>query len=633
MMSLHDISVEQPNQFAIDSPLWADFVKAKTANELCIAWLALVCADIPNAQIAAILVESQEAQTYVPIAVWPVATPNLSKLSTVVALSLRERRGVVQPAPKDNPADNATEHSTSNTINQQVIVETTHLAYPLMLEQRVIAVIAIEATCAKSEVDFIWRQLHWGSAWLTNLFAGKELEDAVKASARSASVLEVMAVALRHGKLQQALFEVVNDVRQRFDGDRVAIGLVNNASVKLAALSEAAIIEKHTSLAKAYVRVMEETHDYGKILQYDQAIRLNDFAQHYALAQISGVNHILSCPLHEGANIIGILVLERDNPSFSADDIIWIEAFATMVAPIISQRKKAERHIFLRLFDDSQSFLQKLFGPKHLVWKAIASLLILLILILSLVHINYRVTAKTVIEGETQRIVSAPFEGFVGASYVRAGDSVKQGQLLASLDERDLIIEQSRWLSERDQYENRLRESMATHDLVAVQVLSAQLSQAEAELNLVNQKIDHARLTAPFDGLVISGDLSQQVGAPVEVGKKLFEIAPLHSYRVILQVDEREIRHIKIGQLGQLVITGIAADSIPLTIQKVTPVATTQDGKNFFRVEASLSKASMRLRPGMEGVGKVVTGSRSLWWILMHSFTDWLRLTLWTWMP
>ena len=35
----------------------------------------------------------------------------------------------------------------------------------------------------------------------------------------------------------------------------------------------------------------------------------------------------------------------------------------------------------------------------------------------------------------------------------------------------------------------------------------------------------------------------------------------------------------------------------------------------------------------MEGVGKIEVGSRSLWWVLTHSFTEWLALALWTWLP
>ena len=87
------------------------------------------------------------------------------------------------------------------------------------------------------------------------------------------------------------------------------------------------------------------------------------------------------------------------------------------------------------------------------------------------------------------------------------------------------------------------------------------------------------------------------------------------------------------GQTGHLVITGIAGEPLPLAVAKVTPVATAQDGKNFFRVEAQLAEAPERLRPGMEGVGKIEVGSRSLWWVLTHSFTDWLTLSLWTWLP
>lgn len=604
---------------------WEAFVTAKTSNELCSAWLSLLCEQISGMRLAAVLVEGQEAQTYVPMAVWPEANPNMSRLAKVVETSLRERRGVVQTAPPEqlNDADSSLQN----------LSPLTQLSYPLILEQRVVAVVCMEVDCAHHDVNHIFRQIYWGSAWLTSLFAGRALQEAVIARARASSVLELLAIALRHGKLQQALFETVNELRQRLDCAKTAIGLVNHANIKLVALSEAATFEKHTTLSKAYLHAMEEVHDIGKLIQYDDATPNLNYPMHQALAQISGADSIVSCPLFEGGRVIGALVLERTAKGFDTSDVVLVESFSEMVAPIIAQRKEAEKSSIARLLDEGKSVLAKLFGPKHLIWKTAALAFILLVLVLKFVQIEYRVTAKTVIEGEVQRAISAPFDGFVKESFVRAGDTVKQGQLLASLDERDLLIEKSRWSSERDQYENRLRESMATHDLVSIQVLSAQLNQAEAELNLVNKKIGYSKLIAPFDGLVVSGDLSQQISAPIEVGKKLFEIAPLSSYRVILQVDEREIRHIKIAQSGQLVVTGIAGEPIPLKIQKITPVATAQDGRNFFRVEAHIAEASKRLRPGMEGVGKIETGRRSLWWILMHSFTDWLRLSLWNYMP
>jgi multidrug efflux pump subunit AcrA (membrane-fusion protein) len=166
-----------------------------------------------------------------------------------------------------------------------------------------------------------------------------------------------------------------------------------------------------------------------------------------------------------------------------------------------------------------------------------------------------------------------------------------------------------------------------------VQILTAQVQQAEAQYALITDRLNHVEITAPFDGVIISGDLSQLIGSPVELGKQLFEIAPLQAYRVILQVDEGEMRHVQLGQHGQLMISGIVGDPLPLSVTKITPMATARDGRNFFRVEAGLDQVPAQLRPGMEGVGKINVGERGLWWVLTHTFTDWLRLTLWDWMP
>jgi biotin carboxyl carrier protein len=593
-------------------PAWETFITARTADAHCRAWLALVCERVPGAQAGAVLVQGVDASTFVPMAVWPGATPDLGRLGKVVEVALRERRGVVQPLAEGGSGS--------------------HLAYPVLQGQRVVAVVALETTDSKAGVDAGLREIHWGSAWLSQLFATRELEEALQGRARVGSVLEVMAVALRHGKLQQALFEVSNELRRQLDCTRVAIGLVNNAAVRLAALSEAATFEKGTALAKAYVAAMEEAYDRNLPVAAP-AVEGEAATAADALRAIAGAAHVLSFPLLLEADCVAVLTLERSETAFGDADLLWLDAFGVLVAPVLAQRQAAERNTLTRLASEGRMLLNRLFGPRHLVWKAGASVLLALVVLMLLIPFQYRVAAKTVIEGEVQRVAAAPFEGFIGAGFVRAGDTVRRGQPLAQLDDRELRLEQARWTSERDQYDNRLREAMAMHDLTAVQVVGAQLRQAQAQLDLVTEKIRRATLTAPYDGIVVSGDLSQQIGAPVEAGKTLFEVAPLSSYRIILQVDEREIRHVQVGQRGRLVITGIAEDPLAFEVAKVTPVATAKDGKNFFRIEARLPAGSPRLRPGMEGVGKIEVGRRSLWWVMTHTFADWLRLTLWTWLP
>jgi RND family efflux transporter MFP subunit len=246
---------------------------------------------------------------------------------------------------------------------------------------------------------------------------------------------------------------------------------------------------------------------------------------------------------------------------------------------------------------------------------------------------QYRVAAKTNIEGAVQRAAVAPFEGYVAESRVRAGDRVKQGQVLCRLDDKDLQLERTRWTAERDQSERKYRQAMSVQDRAAMAVTAAQVEQAQAQLSLAEEKIARATLVAPFDGIVVSGDLSQLLGTPVEQGKVLFEIAPLDAYRVILSVDERDIAFISVGQKGELALSGIPYEKMPFLVKLVTPVSSSQEGRNFFRVEAQITANSERLRPGMEGVGKVSVGDRRLIWIWTHSLVDWLRLWTWKWMP
>jgi hypothetical protein len=132
---------------------------------------------------------------------------------------------------------------------------------------------------------------------------------------------------------------------------------------------------------------------------------------------------------------------------------------------------------------------------------------------------------------------------------------------------------------------------------------------------------------------VVSGDLSQAIGAPVERGKVLFEVAPLETYRVLLEVDERDIAEVAEGQQGHLALSALPHETLPFTVSRLIPVATARQGRNYFRVEGRFAQTPERLRPGMEGIGKITIERRLLMRIWSQPVVDWLRLQLWSWLP
>lgn len=605
-----------------DAEIWRLFSAPGSDEQFCQAWLALLCRQLPDIAAGVVLLQTGAENTYLPVAVWPDVARDLSFLGKVAERSLVEGRGVVH-RPEDK----------SNRFVQ--------VAYPVEVSKRMVGAIVLEAVVRpEAEIHALLRQLHWGVAWLHDLFNRRELASNRGKSERIGSVMEVLATALRRGRLQQTLFDIANHVGRQLKCSRVALGLVTDGTLKVSALSNAAWFEKNSSIMQLYKAAMEDVVDRLEPVAYElpnKADAVEDAQQdsaHARLVRESGAQFIRSVPLQLGAECIGVLTLERNSGgTFDATDCAWLDTLASLLPSVIDQKRKAERGYYSRIREDFRKLLERLFGPRHLIWKFSASLLLVTVMALALFEIDYRVTAKTVIEGEVQLAAVAPFDGFIASSYVRAGDTVKKGQVLCLLDDRDLKLEQQKWNGEREQHARKLREAVANHEVAEVQILSAQFQQADAQHGLVTDRLNRVKVTAPFDGIVISGDLSQLIGSPVETGKQLFEIAPLQSYRVILEVDEGELRHVEIGQHGQLLISGIAGDPISLSVSKITPMATARDGRNFFRVEARLDAAHGNLRPGMEGVGKVSVGDRRLWWILTHTFTDWLRLSLWNWLP
>ncbi len=593
---------------------WERFLHARTSDAFGEAWLTLLCGKFPSVRLGAVLVEGVDGQTFVPLAVWPKVHEDMARMGAAVQAALKDRRIVVQPV-EDLP-------------------QCIHVAVPVSVHERIGAVVVLE-TASDVNPHALLREVHWSSAWLSNLLGKREHDNAVHSSERLMGILETLATTLRHRQFQQALFDLGNQLRQRFDCSRVAVGLVRDAEVKLVALSETATFEKSSPLIQAYLQAMGESCDLAVPVCLTAQPTESDsprYQAHEALRQRVGAEALLSVPISHQAQTVGVLVFERvGEATFNESERRWLETFASLLAPVIVQRRDAERNSLQRLGDESAAVGKALLGPRYLLWKCLGILLLIATAVLLWMPVDYRVSAKTVAEGEIQQVAAAPFEGFLAAAHVRAGDVVKQDQVLAELDDHDLLVERAKWASERDQYDNKLREALANHDLSAIQVIGAQLREAQAQLDLLNDKLARTHILAPYPGVIVSGDLSQQVGTPVEAGKKLFEIAPLGSYRIILQVDERDIGQVSTGLAGELLMNGLNGNKIPFSVAKVMPVATALDGKNFYRVEARLPDHSALLLPGMEGVGKIDIGSRKLGWVLFHNSYAWLRMTLWSW--
>jgi RND family efflux transporter MFP subunit len=303
------------------------------------------------------------------------------------------------------------------------------------------------------------------------------------------------------------------------------------------------------------------------------------------------------------------------------------------VGPILELRRRDDRWLVTKALDAGLRLLGRLIGPRHIGLKLATVGAIAAAVFLVQAEGDYRVSAKTVMEAAVKRAAVAPFNGYLKQAPVRAGDVVRKGQVLAVLDDRELRLERVKWQSQEEQYAQQRDQALATRNAAQIAIAGAQMAQARAQIALLDEQLGRTRVLADFDGVVVTGDLTESLGSPVERGKVLFEVAPLDAYRVVLQVDERDIADVKVGQRGQILLSAAPHSPIPFSVEKITPVSTAREGRNYFRVEARLDQTPERLRPGLEGVGKIEVDRRLLVWIWTRQVLDGLRLQLWTWLP
>jgi|KBSMisStaDraftv2_1062788.scaffolds.fasta_scaffold04660_7 RND family efflux transporter MFP subunit len=593
---------------------WRQFGSARSPEEFCRHWLAVLCHAVSGVHDAVVVLQKPGADAFAPIAAWPEGKREHG-VGEIAERALREGRGLVEG--RDN--------------------EAYQIAYPVRLDGAVRGVVALEISWREAAgLQAAMRQLQWGSGWIEVLLR-RHADPGEAARLRIKLILQLVSAFLERPTLKAAATELAAEIASKLGCDRVVLGVWQGRTLRVEAVSHSVQFDPHANLLGSIVDAMVEAIDQREIIAFPQdgeARPVVTFA-HAELARLSGAGGIVSVPLLHGAEVVGALSLERAaGLRFDAAAIELLGGLASMLGPLVHLHVQQQKTLPSHVAASTRGFWQRLVGPRNAGLKFGAAAAVLVFAFLVLASGDYRVSATARVEGEIQRALTAPFQGYVREAPHRAGDTVKKGELLARLDDRDLRLEHTRLASQAEQYGRQYREAMAKRDRATARIVSAQADQAGAQLALVEEQLARTDIAAPFDGVLVSGDLSQALGAPLERGQTLFEIAPLDAYRVVLQVDEHRVADLKAGQRGELVLSSMPGERYPMTVSKITPVSTAREGRNFFRVEAQLQPAdAARLRPGMEGVAKVTIDDRLLVWIWTRELMNWIRLKAWAWMP
>lgn len=455
---------------------------------------------------------------------------------------------------------------------------------------------------------------------------------------RMRQALEVLAAVNEHERLRPSAMAFCNEVASRWGAERVTLGFLKGRYVKTAAISHTEKFDRKMKLVQDLESAMEECLDQDVEVLYppaEDATFISRAAR--GLSARHGPSSVMSLPLRSAAEPIGVVTVEFPvDRAPRLDEVETLRLTCDLCTARLADLRTNDKWIGAKVADEIHDGLAKLTGPTHTWAKVIAALVIGFVLLTLLVKGRDRIDASFEIQPVEMRSVPAPFDGRLETVSVEPGSAVTAGQsVLGTLETAELRLRLAAAQAERAGYVKEADLALRDKKTVEVQIAEANRRKTEAEMALLEHQIEEARLVAPITGTVISEDLNGQVGAPVQTGDVLFEVAPLDALRAVLQVPE--------GRMSDLLATseddGLAAgtlasvahpgDYIAFEVERINPVAEVVDQKNVFEVRVKLMGSRPWLRPGMKGVAKLDVGRRPYAYLWTRDLVNWVRMKLW----
>ena len=444
---------------------------------------------------------------------------------------------------------------------------------------------------------------------------------------QSAALIELLETTQNAPNLRQACFVFVNELRTHFDSQQVAIGLRRKAKgpCRLVAVSGVSHFDKAARSTRAIEAVLDEAILRNEVTVWPP---IDEDQRHGALAHknlysASDLSCVVSTPLRDReGTAIGSLVVINNKESNSPTDVErFMRAAESPIASTLNVMQRLEGGRVMRLLRSCDRTWRSS--------KAKLTLAAILLLLFSMaVPLPYKIGCECQIEPVTRRFVAAPFEGTLEKTFVKPGDIVSAGDLLARMDGREIRVKRASVLADQGQAVKKRDSAMAKHNYADAQIARLEIERLDHELKLLEERETNIEIKSPINGIVTQGDLERSEGAPLTIGQSLFEIAPLEKMIVEIAVSDEDIGYVAAKQNVVVRLDAYPSEQWETPLMKTRPRSEIRDQDNVFIAEAAIDNAGDTLRPGMKGRAKVVTPDRSLGWILFHKPWEYLTKRL-----
>lgn len=203
------------------------------------------------------------------------------------------------------------------------------------------------------------------------------------------------------------------------------------------------------------------------------------------------------------------------------------------------------------------------------------------------------------LEAESEVDIVARSAGPIIEMTAEEGQSVRQGQLLARIDSEALVAQQDLTRVELNEARiaferaERLRQGELLSE-AEYETTAARFETAKAQVEGNRIQLAYTEIRAPFDGLIVTRyvKFAENVG----VNTPLFRISDFDPLLCPIQVPERELSSLRVGQSAHLTVESWPGTRFEAQVLRLSPVIDAATGTVKVTLEV---QGQGKLRPGM----------------------------------
>lgn len=423
---------------------------------------------------------------------------------------------------------------------------------------------------------------------------------------------------------------ILGDLEVRYGLELTAIGFTQGDRVEVVAISGVEQIRASNPGITQLRDAMNECLDRREAIVHTGRDDADDCRLHAQWSSAANGRPVATFPLLCLGRVVAVVAMvEGAGTRLDQQQVQLIAEELSGYAALVPLSRAANRSLLRHALDSARETIRSSFRRGRRRFVTMATLGAAALAWFCFGTMDYTFTAPCTVKASDRRTISCPRSGVLAELFVRPGERVRQGQILAAIDASEDILRRAELSAEIDSMTALIDLAVATRQSGQVRVHEARRRSLMAQLAIVDAAIAQAQIRAPQDGMILNGDLRDRLGSRLELGTPLFDLARHDRAVVEVRIPEKLVLTARDAVGAEFAPTSQPGRTHALVDLRIAPASTIADDRNVFLGEAEVAIDLALLPPGMEGTVRIDAGSRPVYWVLTHRMTDWLHLNFW----